>query len=72
MDASRKRADSAFKYSLYFELLRKEIEQYNVNSRHLYNMDEKSFLIGILSKQKRIFSQRRYEEGVVKQMIQGR
>lgn len=36
----------------------------------MYNMDEKGFLIGILSKMKRIFSRRRYEEGSIKQIIQ--
>jgi hypothetical protein len=70
MDTQRKRADSAFKYSLYFELLRRKIEQYNVDPRHIYNMDKKGFLVGILSKMKRVFSRRRYEEGGIKQMIQ--
>jgi hypothetical protein len=28
-----------------------------------YNMDEKGFLIGVLSKQKRVFGRRLYEEG---------
>jgi hypothetical protein len=70
MDTQRKRADSAFKYSLYFELLRRKIEQYNVEPRHMYNMDEKGFLIGILSRMKRVFSQRLYNEGTVKQVIQ--
>jgi hypothetical protein len=32
-------------------------------------MDEKGFLIGILSKQKRIFSKRRFQEGGIKQML---
>lgn len=36
----------------------------------MYNMDEKGFLIGVLSKMKRIFSRRRYEEGGMKQLIQ--
>ncbi len=33
-------------------------------------MDEKGFLIGILSKMKRIFSKRRYKEGGIRQTIQ--
>jgi len=70
MDAQRKRADSAFKYSLYFELLRRKIEQYDVEPRHMYNMDEKGFLVGILSKMKRVFSRRLYERGAIKQVIQ--
>lgn len=48
IDASRHKADSAFKYSLYFELLRQKIEEYGIDSRHIYNMDEKGFLICIL------------------------
>ncbi|XTI95064.1 hypothetical protein V2W45_1443861, partial [Cenococcum geophilum] len=30
MDTARKRANLAFKYALYFELLRKKIKQYDV------------------------------------------
>jgi hypothetical protein len=70
MDKDRKRADSAFKYALYFELLKRKIEQYEIEPQHIYNMDEKGFLIGVLSKMKRVFSRRRYEEGGTKQMIQ--
>ena len=40
--------------------------------QHIYNIDEKGFLVGILSKIKRIFSRRRYEEGSIKQIIQDR
>ena len=67
---SRKRADSAFKYALYFKLLQDKIEQYNIDPRHMYNMDEKGFLIGVLSKMKRVFSRQRYEEGKIRQFIQ--
>ena len=59
LDHNRSRADSAFKYALYFELIRKKIEQYSVKPQHIYNMDEKGFLIGVLSKMKRVFSRRR-------------
>jgi hypothetical protein len=69
MDTNRKKADSAFKYSLYFKLLRRKIEQYDVDPQHIYNIDEKGFLIGILLKMKRIFTKRRYEEGNVRQII---
>jgi AcrR family transcriptional regulator len=66
IDIARKRADSAFKYSLYFELLVSKIQQYNIMPSLIYNMDEKGFLIGILSKQKRIFSKSRYENGGIR------
>ena len=70
LDHDRTDADSAFKYTLYFELLSRKIEEHVVEPRHIHNMDEKGFLIGILSKMKLIFSRRRYEEGQVKQFIQ--
>lgn len=70
IDRNRHRADSAFKYSLYFELMKRKIEQYEIEPRHIYNMDEKGFLIGVLSKAKRIFSKRRFDEGGVRQFIQ--
>ena len=70
MDTNRKRANLAFKYSLYFKLLQRKIKQYNVNLRHTYNIDEKGFLISILSRMKRIFTKRRYKEGGIKQIIQ--
>ena len=66
LDYNRSRADSVFKYLLYFELLRKKIEQYKVEPQHTYNIDEKGFLIRILLKIKRIFSRRRYKEGLIK------
>ena len=66
LDHNRSRADSTFKYTLYFELLRKKIEQYGVEPQHIYNIDKKGFLVGILLKIKRIFSRRRYKEGSIK------
>ncbi|KAF2023109.1 hypothetical protein EK21DRAFT_95187 [Setomelanomma holmii] len=70
LDRNRFKADSAFKYSLYFELLKRKIEQYDVDSRHIYNMDKKGFLIGVLSKMKRIFSKAAYEQGKLKHIVQ--
>ena len=70
LDHNRSRADSAFKYKLYFELMKRKIQQYNIEPRLQYNMDEKGFLIGVLSKMKRVFSRRRYEEGGIKQIVQ--
>jgi hypothetical protein len=56
MDNSRHKADSGSKYSLYFNLLREKIEQYHVEPRHMYNMDEKGFMLGVVGRSKRIFS----------------
>jgi hypothetical protein len=62
IDSARKRADSAYKYALYFELLARKIDEYNIQPANIYNMDEKGFLIGMLSKAKMVFSKRQFEE----------
>jgi hypothetical protein len=41
----RKRADSAYKYTLYFELMARKIEEYDIQPEDMYNMDEKELLI---------------------------
>jgi hypothetical protein len=41
MDNSCYKADSGKKYSLYFDLLCKNIEYYHIEARHIYNMNEK-------------------------------
>jgi hypothetical protein len=70
MEKERKEADSAFKYALYFKLLERKLEEYKIQPRLIYNMDEKGFLIGKLSKMKRIFTQHTWEERGIKQMIE--
>ena len=55
MDVARKRADSAFKYTLYFKLLKKKIKEYKINLQLIYNINKKGFLIRVLLKIKRIF-----------------
>jgi hypothetical protein len=56
MDNSRHKANLGKKYSLYFNLLRKKIEQYEVEAHHIYNMDEKGFMLRAVGRLKRIFS----------------
>ena len=70
LDHNHARADSAFKYGLYFELMRRKIQEYEVEPKIIYNMDEKGFLIGVLSRTKRIFSRKAYEEGKARQYQQ--
>ena len=61
LDNCRHKADSRSKYNLYFSLLRDKINQYHVEARHIYNMDEKGFMLGIVSRSRRIFSKASYE-----------
>ena len=70
MDSDRHQADSGDKYKLYFDLLQHKIDQYRINARHTYNMDEKGFLIGITSKSKRLFSRRMWEKKEVTASLQ--
>ena len=56
MDVVRKRADSTFKYTLYFKLLKRKIKEYKINPQLIYNIDKKGFLIKVLLKMKKIFS----------------
>jgi hypothetical protein len=58
------------KYGLYFELLRDKLGLYNIEPCNIYNMDEKGFLLGILTRSKRLFSRRLYEERKIKAHIQ--
>jgi hypothetical protein len=55
MDRDRVKADGRDSYCYYFELLYAKISQYNVKPRHIYNVDEKGFLISITLRQKRVF-----------------
>lgn len=54
-------------YTLSFWLERCKNMRY---SQRIYTMDEKGFLIGVLSKGKRIFSKQRYEKDGLKQRLQ--
>jgi hypothetical protein len=63
IDAARKRADSAYRYTLYFELLSWKMKQYKLRPEDIYNMDEKGFLIRILVKGLRIFLKQKYITG---------
>jgi hypothetical protein len=70
MDNSRYKADSGRKYSLYFDLLHEKIEQYHIEPRHMYNMDEKGFMLGVVGRSKRIFSRTSYKERKRRSTIQ--
>ncbi|KAF2023924.1 hypothetical protein EK21DRAFT_17341, partial [Setomelanomma holmii] len=70
MDRVRHQADSEDKYKLYLDLLHSEIDEYQVEPQHMYNMDEKGFLIGVTSRSKRIFSKHLWQQGQVPASLQ--
>jgi hypothetical protein len=70
IDGVRKKTESAYYYSLYFELLARKIKEYDIQPQNIYNMDEKGFLIGCLAKVRRIFSRITYKSDRIKHIIQ--
>ena len=70
IDRSRHQADSQSKYTLYFDLIGSKLSQYDIEPRNIYNMDEKGFMLGVLTRSKRVFSRRIYEKGKIKAHIQ--
>jgi hypothetical protein len=70
IDRARHQADSQSKYILYFELVRSKLAQYDIEPRNTYNMDEKGFMLGILTRLKRIFSRALYESQKIRAHIQ--
>ena len=43
IDKSRKKADSALYYSLYFKLIKSKIQEYEIQLGNTYNIDKKGF-----------------------------
>jgi len=66
----RKKAESAYHFGLYFSLLAQKIKKYGIKRQNTYNMDEKGFLISMLTKLKRVFSRAAFKLGRVKDTIQ--
>ncbi|EME86371.1 uncharacterized protein MYCFIDRAFT_130761, partial [Pseudocercospora fijiensis CIRAD86] len=42
-------------YTNYFTKLEAKIKKYNIKPKNIYNIDKKGFIIGVLSKARRIF-----------------
>ncbi|KAF1978838.1 hypothetical protein BU23DRAFT_563725 [Bimuria novae-zelandiae CBS 107.79] len=70
IDRDRHAADSPYKYELFFGLIRDKIAQYLIEARDTFNMDEKGFMIGMLSRCKRVFNRPLWESRTVRQAIQ--
>jgi hypothetical protein len=51
-------------------LLSRKLQEYELQPEDIYNMDEKGFMIGMLVKGLRIFSEQKYNSGGLKQRLQ--
>ena len=67
IDRQRKHADRVDSYEYYFALVKRKITDYNVEPQNIYNMDEKGFSLGTMTKQYRIFT----KEAVKKNRVLG-
>jgi hypothetical protein len=65
IDISRKRADNPECLKAFYDLVKQKTEEYGVLPQNTYNMDEKGFMIGVTTKQRRIFTKEAFEKGEV-------
>jgi hypothetical protein len=70
MSKKRHKADSGAKYSLYFELLQGNIDEYDIQPSHIFNMDEKGFQLGRVGRTKRVFDKALYTQKGVRQALE--
>jgi hypothetical protein len=70
MDKERHNADSWRKYEQYFSLIGQKIQQYHIETRHTYNIDEKGFAIGKIGRSKRVFDKALYKQKHTRQSLQ--
>ena len=55
LDLDRHQATSVASFEQYFSMTGEKIEEYGILPENIYNMDEKGFLLGRITKAKRIF-----------------
>lgn len=65
LESARGKADSVKSYTEYFSNLERKIAEYDVQPHNMYNMDEKGFLMGHLTKSKRVFTKTLRESGAL-------
>lgn len=70
MDFTRHKADSYFKYKLYFELLHGKMDEHEIQPHNSYNMDENGFMIGVIGNSKRVFTRAQWERKQVTAALQ--
>ncbi|KAF4547059.1 Hypothetical protein D9617_62g044160 [Elsinoe fawcettii] len=55
LDLERHQADSVASFEQYFSIIGKKMDGYQILPENTYNMDEKGFLLGKITKSKRVF-----------------
>jgi hypothetical protein len=70
MDSSQHKADSYEKYKMYFNLLHSKMQEYEVEAKNVYNMNEKGFMISTIRCSKRVFSKQSWDAKSIRQAIQ--
>jgi hypothetical protein len=70
MDSSQHKTDSYEKYKMYFNLLHSKMQEYEVEAKNVYNMNEKGFMISTIRCSKRVFSKQSWDAKSIRQAIQ--
>ena len=55
LDLEKHQADSVTSFQQYFSIISKKMDEYQILPENTYNMDEKGFLLGRITKAKRVF-----------------
>jgi len=63
LDVPRHKAESVSASKQCFDVVSRKIEQYGIQPRNMYNMDEKGFLICYFTKSKRVFTKALLKSG---------
>ena len=66
MDRLRHNTDSGLQYKHYYDELYYKISHYNIEMCHIYNMDEKGFMISRIVRGKRVFNKSMYNTKKIK------
>lgn len=70
IDRNRHKADSGVKYDRYFSFWHAKMEEYQIEPRQMYNMDEKGLLMGRTARTHRVFNRAMWDRGELRAAVQ--
>lgn len=70
MASDRHSADLYKKYSKYFNMLEPKMAKRQIEPEHTYNIDKKGFIIGYISRSKRVFSKTKWKQKQFRQTLE--
>jgi hypothetical protein len=70
IDIQRQKAENPKALQAFYDVLEQKTKEYDILPQNTYNMDEKGFMIGVSTKQHRIFSKQAFQKGQILANIQ--